>query len=106
MKSLLHKYSKYNSNIFLCFLSCSLFLCFLVSLDYVNNSFFSHMITKAYSINSNATTNTTSTLQTHIADYTLLVYMIGSDFESKNYSASQDIEEMKKAAGSSNFNII
>jgi hypothetical protein len=41
-----------------------------------------------------------------MADYTLLIYMIGSDFESRNYSATQDIEEMKKAADPSGINIV
>ena len=44
--------------------------------------------------------------RTQIADYTLLVYMIGSDFELKNYSASKDIEEIKDAGIASNINIV
>jgi len=32
--------------------------------------------------------------------------MIGSDFESRNYSATQDIEEIKKAADTSGINIV
>jgi hypothetical protein len=77
----------------------------MVSLDHVYKFYSNPLTTKAYSINSNTTTNTT-TSQTHIADYTLLVYMIGSDFESKNYSASKDIAEMEKAGSTSNINVV
>jgi len=102
MKYSYRKNGKLNPHIILCLILCSLFLCFMISLDYVNKSYSNPLITKAYSINS----NTTTTSQTHIADYTLLVYMIGSDFESKNYSASKDIAEMEKAGSTSNINIV
>ena len=41
-----------------------------------------------------------------LADYTLLIYMIGSDFEAKKYTATQDIHEMLKADADSNINIV
>ena len=41
-----------------------------------------------------------------LADYTLLIYMIGSDFEAKKYTATQDIHEMLKAGADSNVNIV
>jgi hypothetical protein len=49
-------------------------------------------------------TNTT----VNMADYTLLVYMIGSDLESQHFSATKDLIEMRAATteNSSNINVI
>lgn len=41
-----------------------------------------------------------------LADHTLMVYMIGSDLESKSYAATQDISELKQAGSSPNINVI
>jgi hypothetical protein len=41
-----------------------------------------------------------------LSDYTVLVYMIGSDFETRKYTASNDIQEMVNAKPDSNINII
>ncbi len=40
------------------------------------------------------------------ADYTVLIYMIGSDFETRKYTASNDIQEMVNASPDSNINIV
>ncbi len=39
-------------------------------------------------------------------DYTILVYMIGSDMESDFHMASDDIQEMMDAGSSSNVNVV
>lgn len=39
-------------------------------------------------------------------DYTILVYMIGSDMESDFQMASDDIKEMMDAGSSSNINVV
>ena len=41
-----------------------------------------------------------------LADHTLMVYMIGSDLESKSYAATQDILEIKQAGSSPNVNVL
>ncbi|HKG88305.1 MAG TPA: clostripain-related cysteine peptidase [Nitrososphaeraceae archaeon] len=60
-------------------------------------------------ISASAYPNTNTTVNT--ADYTLLVYMIGSDLEAQHYSATGDLLEMRTAAAaaagnSSKINII
>ena len=40
------------------------------------------------------------------ADYTLMVYMMGSDLEHKQYSATEDIVEMESMGSTNNVNII
>jgi hypothetical protein len=44
----------------------------------------------------------------NMANYTLLVYIVGSDLESQYYSASKDLQEMRTAAigNSTNINVI
>ena len=41
-----------------------------------------------------------------MAEHTLLVYMVGSDLESKSYAATQDILEMEQIGSSSKVNIL
>src|SRR5437867_908403 len=43
---------------------------------------------------------------TPLADYTLLVYIIGSDLENKSYAATNDILEMQKAVDTSSMNVV
>ena len=42
----------------------------------------------------------------HVADYTLLIYMIGSDLEAKSYAATNNLIQMKNAGHTSRINII
>jgi tetratricopeptide (TPR) repeat protein len=41
-----------------------------------------------------------------LADYTFMVYMIGSDLEAKSYAATQNIRQMEEVGSSSKVNII
>jgi hypothetical protein len=41
-----------------------------------------------------------------LANYTVLIYMIGSDFETRKYTASNDIQEMVNAKPDSSINIV
>ena len=47
-----------------------------------------------------------ATNSTEVAEYTILVYMIGSDLELKQYSATEDIREMLGIGSSEDVNII
>jgi len=40
------------------------------------------------------------------SDYTVMVYMIGSDLEAKSYAATNDIKEMEKVGSTSKVNVI
>jgi hypothetical protein len=63
---------------------------------------------KAYStVNSKDNSFTTNSSNNNkLADYTLLIYMIGSDLESKSYSATNDLVEMKNAVHNSKLNVV
>ena len=41
-----------------------------------------------------------------LAEYTLMVYMVGSDLEAKSYSATKNIQEMESIGSTSDINII
>ena len=58
------------------------------------------------SINLSESNSLNSIQKKGLADYTLLIYMIGSDFEAKKYTVTQDIHEMLKAGADSNVNIV
>jgi len=61
----------------------------------------------AYSITTpNSKSSIITNSPTNMADYTLLVYMMGSDLEAKYGSATDDINEMKNARKNSNINVI
>ena len=42
----------------------------------------------------------------HLADFTIMVYMVGSDLEGKSYAATQSIREMEEVGSKSNINIL
>ena len=90
------------SRCYVLFIGISL-ISFLIYLNYVN--YFDALFLNAYSFASKDQISYTNST-TNLDDYTLLVYMIGSDFESKKYSATDDIREIKDAGITSNINII
>lgn len=59
-----------------------------------------------YSSSKDNSFNTNSSVNKNLADYTLLIYMIGSDLESKSYSATSDLVEMKNGVHNSKLNVI
>jgi hypothetical protein len=76
----------------------------MIYFSYAN--FFDSLPLNVYSFNLDKTDFSNTNLTTDIADYTLLIYMIGSDFDSKKYPASEDIEEIKKVGQTSGINIV
>ncbi len=89
------------------YISYSLLYIFLLGFSFYiyhnSNAFLS------FSIEPKATndTNFYSTISNNTkSDYTLLVYMIGSDLESTSYAATKDLAEMKAAQQNPNTNII
>ena len=50
--------------------------------------------------------NTINPPANNLADYTLLVYMIGSDLEAKSYAATKNIQQMENPGSSSKINVI
>lgn len=97
-KQRIYRFSKYY------FLFIVLFLIsFLIYLSYTN--YFNTLFLNIYPLSFKDQVNITNS-STKIADYTLLIYMIGSDFESKKYSATDDIKEIKEAGITSNITIV
>ena len=41
-----------------------------------------------------------------VSDYTVMVYMIGSDLEAKSYAATKDIQEMEKVGSTPKVNVV
>lgn len=85
-------------SIFIC-----LFVCFVVYSNY--NDFLSASGSES-SMDLSKSNSLNPIQKNELADYTLLIYMIGSDFEAKKYTATQDIYEMLKAGADSNINIV
>ena len=83
----------------------SLLLCLVIYFSSYANSF-GILPLDVYSFDFDETEFSNTNLTTDIADYTILVYMIGSDFNSKKYPASQDIDEIKKVGTISSINIV
>jgi hypothetical protein len=79
-----------------------------LSLQQNQNIPFVPSLSKAYStVNSKDISFTTNSSNNNkLADYTLLIYMIGSDLESKSYSATNDLIEMKNAVHNSKINVV
>jgi len=50
--------------------------------------------------------NTINLSANNLADYTLLVYMIGSDLEAKSYAATKNIQQMENPGSSPKINVI
>jgi hypothetical protein len=93
------------STIFFSFLTIifSLFLLFQSSLNSLDHNFFIYGESIIKSNNDtfiNFTDNNSNSNQSNIEeinDFTLLIYMIGSDLEDKTYEATKDINEMLKS---------
>jgi Clostripain family/PsbP-like protein len=53
-----------------------------------------------------AYTQTSTNNPTNLVDYTFMIYMMGSDLEDKQYSATNDIREMETVGSTPNVNVI